>query len=101
MRLNPARFAAISGHLAGLCGEAGETTFTSEHELSKILARQPATPPNLLIVESAAYENAAQCGELGSSNTRDPSFDVLILLIPTDRKRRDTSDIGITLKFEF
>lgn len=68
VRLNQTRFSSISGHLVDLCREAGQTTFSSEHELSKILATRP--PAGLLVKERAAYENAARCGEVGSANTR-------------------------------
>jgi hypothetical protein len=73
VRLNHTRFSALSSHLTDLCAEARETTFSSEHELRKILqlaaGRQP-TPAGLLIEETAAYESAAQCADVGSTNPR-------------------------------
>jgi hypothetical protein len=71
VRLNPARFSAVSGQLSGLCSEAPETTFSSQHELSKILsAKQPA---DLLLKEesSATYANAAHCADTTSGNIRN------------------------------
>jgi hypothetical protein len=74
VRLNQAGFSTLSGQLSGLCREAGQATFSSEHELNKILAtaKQPPAATSLVIKETVAYEHATRCADFGSSDTREP-----------------------------
>lgn len=69
VRLNQSGFSAVSGQLSGLCREAAMTTFSSEHELSKILPAKQIPADLLLSVKEesgVSYANAARCADTSS-----------------------------------